>query len=428
MEPLPIKPGTKQPAVSGWQNGGIDIGAWGAKHGIGVLCGHGDLVAIDIDSDDPEVLQRLTAALPPGCPRKKGRRGVTVFVRSATLTRKVKIPVGFATVDRKLTLLHVEVLTKRQQAVIPPSVHPNTKRSYEWVAGPDGVVRSLYDMRIEDVPRFDGDLEAALRRALALLVVPKELIKACKAIAAAAIGERNDTYNREVFKLASGKPDTREDVAKRWLTEAARYAGLDEDEIAGTFKSAADAATDKLVEGEDANDKTRHNRPNVRVRGGSLSKNATDAEANLIEAEVPIYRQASRLVHPVTEEVPAADGRKTRSAALHEVSEPYLRDLLCRHMGWQKWDVRKKEDEIGERWREVDPPNDVVKTMLARAGEWKFFATIGIISTPTMRPDGSLLTDEGYDEATGSSYLSHQRCHRSQANQPRTMPSLPWLC
>ena len=399
-EPVPIKPGTKHPAVNGWQCGRIDDDAWSPGCGIGVLCGHGDLVAVDIDTDDPAVIKAVNAVLPPGCPRKRGRKGVSVLMR-AKVPKKIKLPVGFASIDGKWTVCNVEVLTVGQQTVIPPSVHPDTKRPYEWVAGPDDVVRSLYDMSIDDVPRLDGDSEEALQRSLAALVVPKELIKACKAIASAANGERNDTFNREVFKLATGKADIREDVAKRWLTAAARYVGLDEAEIAATFKSAADSARDRLAGGKGANEKPRRNRPRVRIRGGSLSKNATEAEEHLIKAGVQVYRRASTLVHPVTEEVPAADGRKTRSAALHEVSEPYLRDLLCRHMEWQRWDVRKKKDAVGERWREVDPPNDVVKTILARAGEWKFPAAMGIITTPTMRPDGSLLTDEGYDEATG---------------------------
>ena len=241
-EPLPIKPGTKHPAVNGWLRGGIDNDAWPPDCGIGVLCGHGDLVALDIDTDDLAVNKAVNGLLPPDCPRKRGRKGVTIFVR-AKLPKKIKQAVGFAIIDGEWTVSNVEALTVGQQTVIPPSLHPSTKQPYEWVAGNDDVVRTLYEMPLADLPGFEGDLEEALQRALAPLVVPTELIKACNAIAAAANGERNDTFNREVFKLASGEADIREDVAKRWLIEAACHAGLDDDEISATFKSAANGGS-----------------------------------------------------------------------------------------------------------------------------------------------------------------------------------------
>ena len=157
----------------------------------------------------------------------------------------------------------------------------------------------------------------------------------------------------------------------------------------------------KVVGGKDAPSGTRKRRPRVRIRGGSLSNNASDAEMHLGRAGVQIYRRGSKLVRPVTEEVPASGGRKTRSAALLEVSETHMRDVLCLHMEWQRWDERKKADEFGERWRDVDPPADVAKVILSRAGIWTFPAVVGITSTPTMRPDGTILVNAGYDEETG---------------------------
>ena len=67
----------------------------------------------------------------------------------------------------------------------------------------------------------------------------------------------------------------------------------------------------------------------IAVTGGSLSRNATDAEQLLLSENVQIYQKASKLVRPVTEELPASNNRKTKSAALLQVSEAHLRDLLC---------------------------------------------------------------------------------------------------
>ena len=40
------------------------------------------------------------------------------------------------------------------------------------------------------------------------------------------------------------------------------------------------------------------------------------------------------------------------------------------------------------------------KLILNRFGQWKFPAVVGLITTPTLRPDGSLLADPGYDPVT----------------------------
>lgn len=90
----------------------------------------------------------------------------------------------------------------------------------------------------------------------------------------------------------------------------------------------------------------------------------------------------------------AAKGRTTKVARLATATPDMLRDHLCRVARWVKFDQRK-----GERFA-VDPPRDVATIMLSRDGEWKFPRIVGVITTPTIRPDGSLLTEPGYDPAT----------------------------
>jgi putative DNA primase/helicase len=48
----------------------------------------------------------------------------------------------------------------------------------------------------------------------------------------------------------------------------------------------------------------------------------------------------------------------------------------------------------------ADPPHSVAKVILARDGEWGFKPLAGIITTPTLRPDGTVLCTPGYDPAT----------------------------
>ena len=71
-----------------------------------------------------------------------------------------------------------------------------------------------------------------------------------------------------------------------------------------------------------------------------------------------------------------------------------LSDVIARHaVEFRKYDGRSK------KLKPIDPPEEVIKTLLTR-GDWMFPTVVGIINTPTMRPDGSLLDKPGYDAAT----------------------------
>jgi hypothetical protein len=134
--------------------------------------------------------------------------------------------------------------------------------------------------------------------------------------------------------------------------------------------------------------------PVIQIKNGELSSLATRAEERLIAAGVPIYQRGGALVRPIIETVDATRGRKTKICQLKILDTVYARDLLGRHAVWEKWDARARRDVA------VNPPGDIAATMLARAGDWMFPVITGVISAPTMRPDGSLLLDPGYDAAT----------------------------
>jgi hypothetical protein len=135
--------------------------------------------------------------------------------------------------------------------------------------------------------------------------------------------------------------------------------------------------------------------PVIEIKRGQLSSLATRAEELLIAAGVPLYQRGGTLVRPIIETVDATRGRKTKVAQLKVLDNVYTRDLLGRYAVWLKYDARSN------RMLPTDPPMQVATTILARVGDWTFPAIAGVISTPTMRPDGSLLTEPGYDEATG---------------------------
>ena len=130
------------------------------------------------------------------------------------------------------------------------------------------------------------------------------------------------------------------------------------------------------------------------VKYGPLSVMANDAAKVLIDAKVPFYQRGKALVRPVVRPVQTFDGKMTSAAQLVEVELPYLRDMLCKNSCWVKYDGRSK------KWRDIHPPVDAAQVLLKRFGDWDFPEIAGIITTPTLRPDGTILQAAGYDPAT----------------------------
>ncbi|GBQ90320.1 hypothetical protein AA13595_2861 [Gluconacetobacter johannae DSM 13595] len=132
----------------------------------------------------------------------------------------------------------------------------------------------------------------------------------------------------------------------------------------------------------------------IAVRGGEIDLVATQGERALMAANAPVYQRGTILARPGRREVAAADGRMTHAACLVEIGVPALTDLLCQAVEWRKFDRRS------QAWKPVDPPPAVAQVILSRAGAWSFPAIAGVITTPTLRPDGSVLMAPGYDAAT----------------------------
>jgi putative DNA primase/helicase len=134
--------------------------------------------------------------------------------------------------------------------------------------------------------------------------------------------------------------------------------------------------------------------PTIRVVAGELHKTTTAAEGALLESDFPIFQRGSGLVRPVVQDVPAARGRMTVSAALHEMDGIGIVDALCGVARWERFDAR------AEDWVRINPPRAVADILLSRVGMWAFPKVVGVITTPTIRPDGSILSAPGYDETT----------------------------
>ena len=134
-------------------------------------------------------------------------------------------------------------------------------------------------------------------------------------------------------------------------------------------------------------------RPSIRLAAGEIHSIATDAESALLEAGAPLYVRGG-LVRPVVDEMAAAHGRKTKVARLAAIDVDMLVDHLSRAADWWKFSRHKND------WVPADPPRNVAATILSRDGEWRLRKLAGVLTTPTLRPDGTILATPGYDQTT----------------------------
>ena len=135
-------------------------------------------------------------------------------------------------------------------------------------------------------------------------------------------------------------------------------------------------------------------RPSIQIRAGELHDAATFAEQALRAADTPFYARGDELVRPVIMEVPASSGRNVKAPSLIAVTEPMMIDHLSRAAEFFKFDARLTS------LKPIDPPKAVAATVISRAGEWAFPHLAGIVTSPILRPDGSILSNPGYDPAT----------------------------
>jgi hypothetical protein len=158
--------------------------------------------------------------------------------------------------------------------------------------------------------------------------------------------------------------------------------------------------------GEEEKEEEQDTRPIIRIRAGELPKIATRGEEVLLASGLPIYQRGDDLMRPIVEDVPAAHDRTTKVARLIRIDAVYLSDVLGRVAQWQR--------KVWGHWVPTDVPVKVATRILGRKGEWKFPKVSGVISTPTMRYDGTILDQEGYDPATKLLLLA-----------PPSMPAIP---
>jgi putative DNA primase/helicase len=134
--------------------------------------------------------------------------------------------------------------------------------------------------------------------------------------------------------------------------------------------------------------------PVIIVRGGERHLAADAAIAAMAQARVPFYRRDRDLVRILRIKVKQSNGNVVLMPAVVPVTLPFLLRTLGRTAHWRKLDRQHQQVSI-------DPPKPVAEQILGMIDEWPFPPLRGVIATQTMRHDGTLLIEPGYDPATG---------------------------
>lgn len=115
------------------------------------------VIALDLDTDNPEILEKIEALLPSSPVEKKGSKGWTRFFRyTGEHTDALK---AFDELDGKWKVI-LEVLSTGSKTTLAPSRHPNGS-DYVWTSD-----KTLLDVDVSKLPVFPPFLIAELTRIL----------------------------------------------------------------------------------------------------------------------------------------------------------------------------------------------------------------------------------------------------------------------
>jgi putative DNA primase/helicase len=133
----------------------------------------------------------------------------------------------------------------------------------------------------------------------------------------------------------------------------------------------------------------------IRVVGGEIARAVDETEQALAALHVPVLVRADFLCQPILDKRPAADRSETEVTLLTRMNLHSMSYVLNKHgIKFEKWNERAKD------WRYIDPPRAVVEKLLAKLTWPRLPHVVGVITVPTLRPDGTVLSKRGYDPVT----------------------------
>lgn len=371
------------------------------NYNIGLRLGADGGAVVDFDLDWPEA-RRIAARMLFALPRfgRATAPGSHYLFRCPTITKVVKFDIpelkGVAGLPEEHTVCVLEVRGKGL-TMVPPSAHPNGETvAWENDAGllelseADALRRAGLIAFLSVVARFYPEKgsrdDFCLPLSGALLAAGLSVEEANHAVVLVAeIGGDEEAQKRgkagqTAVKVEEGEPVT-------GIPRVVEMLGLPE-AVAKRFRKWLG-----ISDGVARDD----GRVQVVYDGNRLHETMAAAEDALIAAGVPIYQQAGRVVRAARlDEAEDDDGVRRPAGALliRGVRQHSLRATMTSVVNFVS---------PGGEPKPVTPHISLAQTYLEQVAEGggRLPVLRGIVECPTMRPDGTILSEDGYDRATG---------------------------
>lgn len=144
--------------------------------------------------------------------------------------------------------------------------------------------------------------------------------------------------------------------------------------------------------------KKNRRKPTIQISTDLNADLAACVDALVASPTVEIFQRGGSLVMRGTITHKAHDGREIKSEGILQHSPESLRPALAEAAIFAKWDGRKR------RMVECYPPNDLAIALVKGRVDARFPVLRGVVNAPTLRADGSILDQPGYDIASGLFY------------------------
>ena len=135
--------------------------------------------------------------------------------------------------------------------------------------------------------------------------------------------------------------------------------------------------------------------PTIELIIGDIEGVANQAERALIAAKRNVYQRDGAIVCIGEQHLHTAGGTQISAQRIFRLAQYALLEHLASSATWMKWDGRKHS------LAKTSPPMWVAQTLMERQGRIGLPVLAGVIGAPTLRRDGSVLDQPGFDEATG---------------------------
>ncbi|WP_282027619.1 bifunctional DNA primase/polymerase [Ruegeria faecimaris] len=381
--------------------------AFAANNNVGVIMGARSGSLVDIDLDIPEAVLIADFVFPEFTPvgRKTSPRSHRLAICAVDKSQRFQIPPKVA---KELDFGRATVLELRadgNQTMFPPSTHPSDEK-VQWQGSP------------EDIPTVSADdlaKRCGLCAGLAVLLryyprVQGDRDNVCLALTGVLVraGYSDEDVDQIVVALAAAAGD--EEAEQRSGKAAASREKIKDEEPTWGLPELCERLEIEGLEGTlrkwlglssagSAGRFARDGKPTILVEPGSQPYEIDEVEDVLMKADTGVYQRGENLVR--VSRLPRSigeDGVKRSGGALvlTRVITAWLREQFARIAKWE----RPTKDGS----KPINPPVDHAATYIARVGEWRVPVLNGIISTPTLRADGSILQTPGYDYESGLLY------------------------